>query len=574
MANFFEENEDILFHFNNMNIDEIITIREDNFNEKNIYPYAPLNIEDAKDNYRRVLSIAGQIAGDYVAPRASNIDSEGSKLENGIVTYAKGIQESLEMIKKSDLMGITIPRKYGGLNFPQVISSIFTEIISRADASLMNIVCLQAIAETVNKFASEQLKERYLPKFCSGEITSAMALTEPDAGSDLQAVQLKAIEDPQNGQWYLQGVKRFITNGCGDILLVMARSEENTTDARGLSLYLCEKNDTIIVRRIENKLGIKASPTCELQFNNSPAFLIGKRRFGLIRYVSSMMNGARVAIALQSLGIAEAAYREALKYANEREQYGKKIIEFPAVYDMVINMKTEIETTRSFVYYTAFVVDIVESLEKQLESIIENSPDKKVILEKLKKYEKLANTLTPLIKYYASEMCNKVTYDAIQVHGGTGYMKEFNVERHYRDARITSIYEGTSQLQVVSAIGGILSGALNEELNSFSSKKHKDELQPLSNKMNEIYIKFQNAIQYLKEKKNNEYTELYARRMVDIAVDVFRGYLVLNEAEISEKKRILAGKFINDIYPKVLMNELYITSGDESTIKNKEKLLK
>jgi hypothetical protein len=237
-------------------------------------------------------------------------------------------------------------------------------------------------------------------------------------------------------------------------------------------------------------------------------------------------------------------------------------------------MKTEIETTRSFVYHTAWVVDIVESLEKQLESIVENSPDKKVILEKLKKYEKLANTLTPLIKYYASEMCNKVTYDAIQVHGGTGYMKEFNVERHYRDARITSIYEGTSQLQVVGAIGGILSGALNEELNSFSSKKHKDELQPLSNKMNEMYIKFQNAIQYLKEKKNNEYTELYARRMVDIAVDVFRGYLVLNEAEISEKKRILAEKFINDIYPKVLMNELYITSGDESTIKNKEKLLK
>jgi len=574
MANFFEDNEDILFHFQNLDIDEIIKIRDDNFNEKDIYPYAPENIEDAKDNYKRVLSIAGAIAGEYIAPKASEIDSEGSKLENGKVTYAKGIQDSLEMIKKADLLGITVPRKYGGLNFPHIIGAIFTEMISRADASLMNIVCLQDIAETVYKFASDELKERYLPKFCSGEITSAMALTEPDAGSDLQSVQLKAVEDLENGCWRLNGVKRFITNGCGDVLLVLARSEEGTKDARGLSLFLYEKDETLKVRRIENKLGIKASPTCELQFNNSPAYLIGKRKFGLIKYVMYMMNGARVEIALQALGIAEAAYREALKYANEREQFGKKIIEFPAVYDMVINMKTEIETTRSFVYRTAWVVDMAECLEKKFESISENNDEKKLLRERIKKLEKLANTLTPMSKYYASEMCNKIAYDAIQVHGGTGYMKEFNVERHFRDARITTIYEGTSQLQVVAAIGGILAGALNEELDKFSSQKYDDELKPLSNKMSEIYKKFLNSVNYLKEKKDSEYIEFYSRKMVDIAVDVYRGYLVLNDAKILEKKKVLAEKFIQDISLRVAMNEEYITSGNDTILKNKEKLLR
>jgi len=574
MANFFEDNEDILFHFQNIDIDEIIKIRDDNFNEKDIYPYAPENIEDAKDNYKRILSIAGEIAGEYIAPRAPEIDSEGSKLENDKVTYAKGIQDSLEMIKKADLLGITVPRKYGGLNFPRIIGAMFTEMISRADASLMNIVCLQDIAETVYKFASDELKEKYLPKFCSGEITSAMALTEPDAGSDLQSVQLKAVEDSENGCWRLNGVKRFITNGCGDILLVLARSEEGTKDARGLSLFLYEKDDTLKVRRIENKLGIKASPTCELQFNNSPAYLIGKRKFGLIKYVMSMMNGARVGIALQALGIAEAAYREALKYANEREQFGKKIIEFPAVYDMVINMKKEIETTRSLVYRTAWVVDMAECLEKKLESLSENNDEKKLLRERIKKLEKLANTLTPMSKYYASEMCNKVAYDAIQVHGGTGYMKEFNVERHFRDARVTTIYEGTSQLQVVAAIGGILAGVLNEELDKFSSQKYDGDLKLLSNKMSEIYKKFLNSVNYLKEKKDLEYIEFYSRKMVDIAVDVYRGYLVLNDAKISEKKKVLAEKFIQDISPIVAMNEKYITSGNETTLKNKEKLLK
>ncbi len=569
MANFFNDNDDILFQFQSLDLDEIIKIRENNFKEKDESLYAPENIEDAKDNYMRVLGISGQIAADFVAPRASEIDEEGNKLTDGKVIYAKGIRESLDIIKNADLMGITIPRKYGGLNLPHVVSSIFIEIISRADASLMNIVGLQDIGETVYKFADDELKDKYLPLFTSGRITSAMALTEPDAGSDLQAVQLKAVMDDRNGCWKLSGVKRFITNGCGEILLVLARSEEGTTDARGLSLFLCESDNSVIVRRIENKLGIKASPTCELQFNNTTAYMIGKRRFGLIRYVMSMMNGARVGIAFQALGIATAAYFEALKYANEREQFGKKIIEFPAVYDMLINMKMDIETTRSMCYRTTWVIDMLECLEEKLQ-LTEDKNEKKALREEVKAFYRLAATLTPLIKYYASEMSSRVAYDAIQVHGGTGYMKEFNVERHYRDARITSIYEGTSQLQVVAAIGGILSGAMNFELDKLSSQEYDKSL---FDKMKIAYGKFQNAVNYLKERKNNEYTDLYARKMVDITIDVYRGYLLLNEAKNSEGKKLLAEKLINEILPKISMNEAYIISGDSSTIKNHEKLL-
>ncbi len=573
MPNFFDDNEDIQFQFKNLDLDEIIRIREDNFKEKDNFYYASENVEDAKDNYRRAMSIAGQIAGDYVAPRAPEIDAEGSKLVDGKVIYAKGLQESLDMIKNSDLMGITIPRKYGGLNFPYIVSSIFIEIISRADASLMNIVGLQDIGETVYKFADDELKDKYLPLFSSGKITSAMALTEPDAGSDLQAVQLKAVYDEQSGCWRLNGVKRFITNGCGDILLVLARSEEGTTDARGLSLFLCENDDSMKIRRIENKLGIKASPTCELQFNNTTAHLVGKRKFGLIKYVMSMMNGARVGIAFQALGIAVAAYYEAIKYANEREQFGKKIIEFPAVYDILINMKVEIETTRSLVYRTVWVVDMLECLEKNLKSA-ENDDEKKILRKKIKNFDKLAATVTPLSKYYASEMSSRVTYDAIQIHGGTGYMKEFNVERHYRDARITSIYEGTSQLQVVAAIGGILSGVMNIEFDNFSSQEYDGDLKSLSDKMKKAYSKFQTAANYLKEKKNPEYTEFYARKMVDITIDVYISYLLLNEAKVSEHKKLLAEKFINERLPRISMNEEYIISGDESTIKNRDELLK
>lgn len=574
MANFFTENEDILFHFNRLAIDDIIKIRENDFTEKEQYPYAPESVKDAMDSYRKVLTMVGELTADFIAPRSVDNDLEGSTFDNGKVSYAKGIRESLDMIQKADLMGITIARKYGGLNFPHSISAVFLEMISQADASLMNIVGLQDIAETVEKYADDEIKEKYLPMFCNGEGTCAMVLTEPEAGSDLQAVQLKAVEDTENGYWRLNGVKRFITNGCGEMLLVLARSEENIKDGRGLSFFFCENDDTVKIRRIENKLGIKASPTCEIQFNNTKAYLIGKRKYGLIKYTMSMMNGARVGISLQSLGIAQAAYNEALKYANEREQFGSKIIEFPAVYDIILKMKMDIETTRSLCYHTAWAVDMLECLERKFESITEPTEEKKQLRGEIKRFEKLLGVLTPLSKYYSSEMCNRAAYDAIQVHGGTGFMKEFNVERHYRDARITSIYEGTSQLQVIAAIGGIVTGVLHEEFDNFSSQECGDGLTPYLEKLNELYGKYKSAVDYIREKKDPDYHDLYARKMVDIAVDLYRGYLLLDEAKESEKKKALLEIYINDIYPRVIANELAITSGDESIIKNRDVLLK
>ena len=573
MANFFSENEDIIFQFERLDLDEIIKIKENNFREHEVFPYAPESVEDAIDSYRKVLNVVGELSADYIAPRAPDNDTEGSKYENGKVSYAKGIQESLNMVQKSDLMGITISRKYGGLNFPISISAVFLELISRADASLMNIVGLQDIAETVEKYASDEIKDKYLPKFCAGEGTCAMALTEPEAGSDLQAVQLKAVEDPESGCWRLSGVKRFITNGCGEMLLVLARSEENIKDGRGLSFFFCENDDSVRIRRIENKLGIKASPTCEMQFNNTKGYLVGKRKYGLIKYTMSMMSGARLGIALQSLGIAQAAYFEALKYANEREQFDRKIINFPAVYEMLLNMKAEIETTRSLCYRAAWAVDMLEYVENKYESITEQTDEKKAAGERAKYFRKLLGVLTPLSKYHASEMCNRVTYDAIQIHGGPGFMKEFNVERHYRDARITSIYEGTSQLQVIAAIGGIITGVLHEEFETFSTRDYGNELKSHLDKLNGFFEKYKNAVEYIKEKKNPDYHDLYARKTVDIAVDLYRGYLLLAEAKESEKKKALLEIFINNISPKIVANELSVTSGDESAIKNRDILL-
>ena len=460
MANFFTDNKDIQFLFNRLPLERIIRLKEKNFTEKDKYPYAPEDVEDAKDSYRRVLEVLGELAAEYIEPRAEGVDLEGSHFDGGVVRYATGIQEALDMLSKAGVMGFTLPRRFGGLNFPVTIYTIAIELISRADASLMNLFGLQDIAETINAYASEELKQKYLPRFCTGELTGAMVLTEPDAGSDLQSVQLKATE-VEPGKWVLEGVKRFITNGCGDVLLVLARSEPNITGGRGLSLFLCEKGPTVRVRRIEDKLGIHGSPTCELYFDKTPAYLIGKRKFGLIKYVMSLMNGARLAVAAQAIGIAEAAYRAALSYAKEREQFGVPIIEFAPIKEMLYNMVLKIEAARTLVYETAMAVDTSKGLEEAQGK--DWSPvDQGCIKEELKYYTALAEALTPMSKYFASEIANQVAYDAIQVLGGSGYMKDYAVERYYRDARITNIYEGTTQLQIVAAIGGVLKGTIRE----------------------------------------------------------------------------------------------------------------
>ncbi len=569
MPNFYRENDDIQFQFNHLDLDRVIELKEDHFADKGGYDYAPNNLHDAKDSYDRLLDIVGDIAGNIIEPGAAESDEEGAHFEHGEVMYAKGTLEAIEALKKADLMGFTLPRKYGGLNCPTTIYSIAIEIVSRAEAGLMNIFGLQDISETVNKFADEDVKARYLPRFASGEVTGSMALTEPDAGSDLQAVQLKAFQDDE-GNWYLNGVKRFITNGCGEISLVLARSEEGTKDGRGLSMFLYERDEHMKIRRIENKLGIHTSPTTELQFNNAPAILIGKRKMGLIRYVMSLMNGARLAIAAQALGIAEAAYQEAKKYADERVQFKTTIRRIFPVCEMLSNMRVKIEAARTLLYETGIIVDIRDGLEHAADIHPEQAKD---IRTDLKKYSNYAALFTPMVKAYATEIANEVAYDGIQVHGGTGFMKEFNAERHYRDARITNIYEGTTQLQVIAAIGGIVNGTVLERIQEYEHVFDFSHASELHKTVQDMSTLLEKAISYVKQKADSDFQEYHARRLVEIATKVIIGYLMLRDASFSYRKREVARLFFEFAYPEVKMKHDIIINESKSLLDNHDLLL-
>lgn len=523
MGNFYTDNPDLKFQLQHPLMKRIVELKERNFTEKDKYDYAPQDFEDAMDSYDKVLEIVGEICADIVAPNAESVDHEGPKLENGRVKYASGTQVNLEALKQAGLMGMSLPRRFGGLNFPIVPYIMAADIVSRADASFVNIWGLQDCAETINEFATEEQKMRYLPRVCEGA-TMAMDLTEPDAGSDLQAVMLKATYDEKTNQWYLNGVKRFITNGDGDIALVLARSEEGTTDGRGLSMFIYDRrNGGITVRRIENKMGIKGSPTCELVFKNAPAELCGQRRLGLIKYVMALMNGARLGIAAQSVGISEAAYREALNYARERQQFGKPIIEFPAIYEMLSVMKAKLDASRALLYETARYVDIY----KTLTHISEERELTKEEKEELKKYQKWADLFTPLAKGIASEFCNQNAYDAVQIHGGSGFMKDYPVERIYRDARITSIYEGTTQLQVVAAIRGVTTGAYLARIKEFEATEIKPELETYRRILVAMTQAYEEAVKKVVDANNNEFVDFHARRLVEMAGFIIMGYLLL-----------------------------------------------
>lgn len=543
MANFFTDNKDLVFQFENLDLKEIVEIAENNFKEAEQYNYAPRDYQDAMDNYRKVLEIVGDIAANIVAPNAPEVDAEGAHFEDGKVTYAKGTQQALEYLSKAELMGFTLPRKYGGLNIPKTIYMMAIEMISRADASLMNIFGLQDIAETIYKYGDEEQRQEFLPQFASGEATGAMALTEPDAGSDLQAVKLQAYQD-ENGQWRLRGVKRFITNGNGQILLVLARSEPGTKDGRGLSMFVCYGDDTVKVRRIENKLGIHGSPTCELQFNDTPALLVGKRRFGLIRYVMDLMNGARLAVSAQALGIAQAAYEEALSYARAREQFGKAIYYIPAVSNMLIDMRVRLESDRSLLYATSQWVDLREKLEEKIKRLKEEGKDTSEDRARLKEVSKISELLTPLTKYFLTEDANKIAYDALQIHGGAGYMKEFNVERLVRDARITNIYEGTSQLQIVAAIGGVINDVLVKYLDQKEQKQYKGNLSRLADTLKEMRVLFMDALKYVTDKDDKHFQDVAARDLVEMYGYIYVGYLLLDEAEKNPRKIWIANRYI------------------------------
>ncbi len=543
MPNFFTDNEDLKFHFNRLDLKEILEIQEDNYEQKKKFDYAPENYEDAMINLEKTLELVGDICGNKIAERAASVDEEGATFKDGKVTYAKGTIENLKDLAKADLTGMVLPREYGGLNVPLTIYMASAEIMARADAGLTNIFGLQDIADIIKKFGTEEQRQKYIPKFSTGEHTGAMALTEPDAGSDLQACKLRATQD-EDGQWRLNGMKRFITNGNGDVHLVLSRTEAGTKDGRGLSMLACYADDTVVVRRIENKLGIHGSPTCELQFNNTPAELIGKRRFGLIKYTIDLMFRARLGVAAQALGISQAAYQEALKYAKEREQFGKAIYEIPAVKNILLDMRVQLETGRSILYDTAKLVDIKEKLESKLEKLKASGEPFKDVNDRLKEITKRANLLTPILKYITTEDANKITYDSIQIHGGTGYMKEFPVERLARDARITNIYEGTSQLQIVASIGGVINDILKEDFDTKSEKTYSGGLERLNGFLKEIREIFYESLKYVMDKDDNTFQDVAAKDLVELYSYIYVGYLVLEEAEELPRKKFIANRYI------------------------------
>ena len=526
MANFYNDNKDLKHHLHHPLMQKIVALKERNYTDCEKFDYAPLNFEDAMDSYEKVLEIAGEIAGEIVAPNAESVDHEGPHLVDGHVEYAEGTKQNLDALVKAGLMGISLPRRYNGLNFSLVPYIMAADMVSRADASFVNIWGLQDCAETIYEFASEDQRQRFLPRVCAGE-TMAMDLTEPDAGSDLQAVMLKATE-AEDGTWRLNGVKRFITNGDGQIGLVLARSEEGSHDGRGLSMFIFDhKNEPgLTVRRIENKMGIKGSPTCELVFKNVKAELCGSRRMGLIKYVMALMNGARLGIAAQSVGVSEAAYREAYNYALDRRQFGKAIIEFPAVAEMLAMMKAKLDATRSLLYETTRFVDMYKTYE-DIARERTLTPEERT---EMKYYSKLADAFTPMSKGMGSEFCNQNAYDSIQVHGGSGFMKDYACERIYRDARITSIYEGTTQLQVVAAIRHVTTGTYLNKINEYAAEAYAPELKPLQDRLAAMTQLYADAVNRVTSLKNTEYTDFQARRMVEMAGHIIMGYLLLGDA--------------------------------------------
>ena len=543
MPNFFLDNPDVQFHFNTLDLKEIVKLAEDDYTQSARFNYAPVDYDDAMENYRKVLEVVGDLGGNHIAARASGVDRDGATLTDGHVAYAEGTKKNVEELSQADLMGMILPREYGGLNFPFTIYMMVTEILARADASLMNIFGLQDIGDTLRKFGSEAQLREFLPKISTGEFTGAMALTEPDAGSDLQAVKLHAYQNEQ-GEWFLRGVKRFITNGNAQVLLVLARSEAGTKDGRGLSLFVCYGGPSVVIRRIENKLGIHGSPTCELQFNDTPAQLVGNRRFGLIKYVLDLMYRARMGVSAQALGISQAAYEEAYKYARERRQFGKPIIEIPVVSNMLIDMKVMLESNRSLFYAAAQCVDEKEKLEEFVEKKKAEGKSVREDVERLKQITKVANLLTPITKYTLAEGANKVTYDALQIHGGTGYMREFHVEQLARDARITNIYEGTSQMQIVAASGGVLNDVLSDVFEKNEKREFKGGLIKLATHLKEIRQLFLASLKYVLDKKDIIFQEVAAKDLVEMYSYLHIGYLLLDEAELEPRKVFIANRYI------------------------------
>ena len=565
MANFYIDNKDLQYHLSHPLMKRIIELKERNFADAKEYDYAPQDVEDALDSYRRVLEIVGDVCGEVIAANAESVDHEGPRVVNDHVEYASGTVRNIEALNAAGLGGMTLPRKYDGLNMPVTCFAMANEMVARADAGFENIWGLQDCAETINEFASEEIKQRFLPRVSAGE-TCAMDLTEPDAGSDLGAVMLKASWDEAAGVWRLNGCKRFITNGDGDISLVLARTEEGTKDARGLSMLIYDKRDGgVKVRRIENKLGIKGSPTCELVFNNAPAVLVGDRKMGLIKYVMSLMNAARLGIAAQSTGLCEAAYREALKYAKEREQFGKAIINFAAVREMLKNMEAKTLASRAMLYETARFVDIY----KQLTHISHDRSLEAEERQEMKFYNRLADGFTPLAKMFASEYANEVAYDSIQIHGGSGYMKDYACERLYRDARIMNIYEGTTQLQVVAAINHVTKGTYLEQIMRYEENARTEATKAMGEQLVELRKTYEQVVARVEaiDKEANGYKEFHSRRLVEIAGYIIMSHIMLRQAAECEADYLNPTKiFVKYAAKKISEAASYINASEASDV--------
>lgn len=553
MANFYTDNSDLRHHLHHPLMEKIVALKERGYSEADKFDYAPRNFEDAMDNYERVLEIVGEVCGTTIAGNAEAVDHQGASCSDGRAHYADGTVENLDACRKAGLMGMSMPRRFGGLNFPITPYIMAADIVSRADTGFENLWGLQDCAETLYEFGSEEQHAKYIPRVCEGE-TMSMDLTEPDAGSDLQSVMLKATQK-EDGTWVLNGVKRFITNGDSDIHLVLARSEEGTKDGRGLSMFIYDKrNGGVNVRRIENKMGIKGSPTCELVYKNAPAELCGNRRLGLIKYVMALMNGARLGIAAQSVGVSELAYREALQYAKERRQFGKAIIEFPAVSEMLAVMKAKLDASRTLLYETARFVDVY----KIYEDIARERKLDETERAECKHYSKLADALTPLAKGLGSEYCNQNAYDCIQIHGGSGFMKDYACERIYRDARITSIYEGTTQLQVVAAIRHVTTGTYLNLIKTYAEQEYSAELKPLADRLAALTEAYAAAVEKVTAANNPRYLDFMARRLVEMAGYLIMAYLLLQDATKNESFKASATVYTNLVAAEVTKHAEFI----------------
>lgn len=526
MANYYTDHPEIEFHLSHPLMKRIVDLKERNYEDKDKFADAPVCYEDAIENYKRILDITGDVAANIIEPNSEDVDLEGPHLENGRMIYASKTYENLDATRKAGLWGVSMPRRYGGLNLPNTTFSMLSEIISAADAGFQNVWSLQSCIDTLYEFGSEEQRQKYIPRISAGE-TMSMDLTEPDAGSDLQRVMLKATFDEENNCWRLNGVKRFITNGDSDIHLVLARSEEGTKDGRGLSMFIYDKRDGgVDVRHIEHKLGIHGSPTCELTYKNAKAELCGSTRLGLIKYVMALMNGARLGIAAQSVGVEQEAYNEALAYAKERAQFGKKIINFPAVYDMLSRMKAKLDAGRSILYQTARYVDIYKALEDIARDRTLTPEERK----EMKLYSRLADAFTPLAKGMNSEYANQNAYDAISVHGGSGFIMEYKCQRLFRDARIFSIYEGTTQLQVVAAIRYVTNGTYLGIIKEMLEKEVAPEFQTLKERVAKMVEKYEDAINYVKDAGNNDLHDFLARRLYEMTAEIIMSLLILDDA--------------------------------------------